>query len=91
MSLLTGTSFEMAESVVRAFLTSLMCVDTNAHVTVTVCRGWSGVAMALGKLPVPGQGPVGAGGRGGLFGHFTLIYRFSTLSPSLWERRPDID
>ena len=52
--------------------------------------------MALGKLPVPGrhtiwitvgQGPtalaVGAGG--GLFGHFTLIYPFSPLSPSLWE------
>ena len=52
--------------------------------------------MLLGKLPVPGrptiwitvgQGPsalaVGAGG--GLFGHFTLIYHFSFLSPSLWE------
>ena len=50
------------------------------------CRGWSGGAMVLGKLPVPGrptiwmivgQGPtalaVGAGG--GLFGHF-----YSTLS-----------
>ena len=52
--------------------------------------------MVLGKLPVPGrptiwitvgQGPtalaVGAGR--GLFGHFTLIYPFSPLSPSLWE------
>ena len=51
--------------------------------------------MVLGKLPVPGrptilitvgQGPialaVGAGG-GGL-DIFTLIYRFSPLSPSLW-------
>ena len=50
----------------------------------------------LGKLPVPerptilitvGQGPialaVGAGG-GGL-DIFTLIYPFSSLSPSLWE------
>ena len=57
--------------------------------------GWSGGAMVLGKLPVPGrptilitvgQGPialaVGAGG-GGL-DIFTLIYPFS-LSPSLWE------
>ena len=52
--------------------------------------------MVLGKLPVPvgptiwitvGQEPtalaVGAGG--GLFGHFTLIYPISPLSPSLWE------
>ena len=52
--------------------------------------------MVLGKLPVPGrptiwitvgQEPnalaVGAGG--GLFGHFTLIYPVSPLSPSLWE------
>ena len=51
--------------------------------------------MVLGKLPVPGrptilitvgQGPsalaVGAGG-GGL-DIFTLIYPFSSLSPSLW-------
>ena len=50
--------------------------------------------MVLGKLPVPGrptiwmivgQGPivlvVGAGR--GLFGHFTLRYLFSPLSPSL--------
>ena len=49
--------------------------------------------MVLGKLPVPGrpaiwisvgQGPtalaVGAGG-----GCLTLIYPFSSLSPSLWE------
>ena len=56
-------------------------------------EGWSGGAMVLGKLPVPGrptilitvgQGPialaVGAGG-GGL-DIFTLIYPFS---PSLWE------
>ena len=58
--------------------------------------GWTGGAMVLGKLPVPGrptiritvgQGPtalaVGAGG--GLFGHFSLVYPFSPLSPSLWE------
>ena len=59
-------------------------------------RGWSGGAMVLGKLPVPGrptilitvgQGPialaVGAGG-GGL-DIFTLICPFSSASPSLWE------
>ena len=59
-------------------------------------RGWSGGAMVLGKLPVPGrptiwitvgQGPtalaVGAGG--GCLDIFTLIYPFYSLSPSLWE------
>ena len=59
-------------------------------------RGWSGGAMVLGKLPVPGrptiwitvgQGPtaltVGAGG--GYLDIFILIYPFSPLSPSLWE------
>ena len=58
-------------------------------------RGWSGGAMVLGKLPVPGrptvlitvgQGPtalaVGAGG--GCLDIFILIYPFSPLSPSLW-------
>ena len=53
--------------------------------------------MVLGKLPVPGrptiwitvgQGPtalaVGAGG--GCLDIFTLIYPFSPMSPSLWER-----
>ena len=52
--------------------------------------------MVLGKLPVPGrptiwktvgQGPaalaVGAGG--GCLDIFTVIYPFSSLSPSLWE------
>ena len=56
--------------------------------------GWSGGAMVLGKLPVPGrptiwitvgQGPtalaVGAGG--GCLDIFTFIYPFSPLSPSL--------
>ena len=64
-------------------------------------RGWSGGAMALGKLPVPGrptiwitvgQGPtalaVGAGGS--CLDFFTLIYPFFPLFPSL-GRRPDID
>ena len=59
-------------------------------------RGWTGGAMALGKLQVPGrptiwirvgQGPtalvVGAGG--GCLDIFTLIYPFFPLSPSLWE------
>ena len=59
-------------------------------------RGWSGGAMVLGKLPVPGrptilitvgQGPnalaVGAGG-GGL-DIFTLIYPLSSFSLSLGD------
>ena len=61
----------------------------------TISWGWSGDAMVLGKLPVPGrptiwitvgQGPtalaVGAGG--GCLDIFTLIYPFFPLSPSLW-------
>ena len=61
-----------------------------------ISRRWSGGAMVLGKLPVPGrptilitvgQGPtalaVGAGG--GCLDIFTLIYPFFPLSPSLWE------
>ena len=60
-------------------------------------RGWSGGAMVLGKLPVPGrptilitvgQGPtalaVGAGG--GLFGHFYSHLSFlSSFSLSLGD------
>ena len=60
-------------------------------------RGWSGGAMVLGKLPVPGhptiqiavgQVPtalaIGAGG--GCLDICTLIYPFTPFSPSLWER-----
>ena len=63
---------------------------------VHLLRGWSGGAMVLGKLPVPGrptilipveQGPialaVGAGG-GGL-DIFTLVYPFSSFSLSLGD------
>ena len=65
-------------------------------VEIRLWGGWLGVAMVLGKLPVPGrptilitvgQGPtalaVGAGG--GCLDVFTLIYPFFPLSPSLWE------
>ena len=68
------------------------------HATSPYKQGWSGGAMVLGKLPVPGrptilitvgQGPtalaVEAGG--GCLVIFTLmiIYPFFPLSPSLWE------
>ena len=61
---------------------------------ITFRREWSGGAMVLGKLPVPGrptilikvgQGPIAlAVGAGGL-DIFILIYPFFPLSPSLWE------
>ena len=52
--------------------------------------------MVLGKLPVPGRptiwitvgkGPtaLAVGTGGGCLDIFTLIYPFSSLSPSLWE------
>ena len=58
--------------------------------------GWSGGAMVLGKLPVPGrptilmivgQGPIAlaVGAGGSCLDIFTLFYPFSPLSPSLWE------
>ena len=69
------------------------CMRTNIVVDRWV---WSGGAMVLGKLPLPGrptilitvgQGPtalaVGAGGS--CWDIFILIYLFSPLSPSLWE------
>ena len=62
--------------------------------------GWSGGAMVLGKLPVPGrpsiwitvgQGPTAlAVGAGGFVWTFLLSSIHSPLSPSLWGR-PDID
>ena len=59
-------------------------------------RGWSGGAMVLGKLPVPGR-PTSldksraraycscSSAGGGCLDIFTLIYPFSSLSPFLWE------
>ena len=70
--------------------------EISTYLGVCDNRGWSGGAMVLGKLPVPGrptilitvgQGPialaVGAGG-GGL-DIFTLIYPFSSFSLSLGD------
>ena len=60
-----------------------------------ITRGWSGGAMVLGKLLVPGrptililvgQGPIAlAVGAGGGSLDILLSSIFSPLSPSLWE------
>ena len=58
--------------------------------------GWLGGAMVLGKLLVPGhpiiwiivgQGPtaLATGAGGGGLDIFSLVYRFSFLTPILWE------
>ena len=70
--------------------------STTSVTGLCLVERWSGGAMVLGKLPKPGrptiwitvgQGPtalaVYAGG--GCLDIFTLIYPFSSLSPSLWE------
>ena len=82
-----------ANSTKQRFHLYLVELDKSFHFHV---GGWSGGAMVLGKLPVPGrptvlitvgQGPialaVGAGG-GGL-DIFTLIYPFSSFSLSLGD------
>ena len=69
---------------------------SNTMFILPILSGWSGGAMVLGELPVPGrptiwitveQGPtvlaVGVGG--GCLDIFTLIYPFFPLSPSLWK------
>ena len=57
-------------------------------------QGWSGGAVVLGKLPVPGrptnwitvgQGPTALAVGAGCLNILTLIYPFPPLSPSLWE------
>ena len=63
--------------------------------------GWSGGAMVLGKLPVPGrptiwmivgQGPIAlAVGAGGVVWTFLLSSILSLLLLPLFGRRPDID
>ena len=77
-----------------------MCVKGQGH-SLTLVKGhsdfgWSGGAMVLGKLPVPGrptilitvgQGPItlAVGGGGGGLDIFTLIYPFSSFSLPLGD------
>ena len=80
---------------VKGYNTLMVVLDLGKDTTMGIW-GWSGGAKVLGKLSVPGrstvlitivQGPtalaVGAGG--GCLDIFTLIYPFSSFSPSLWE------
>ena len=73
-------------------------LEQHCHCAIAfiLWRGWSGGAMVLGKLPVPGRATiliiVGLGsialavGTGGVCSEiFTLLYPFPPLSPSLWE------
>ena len=73
-----------------------ICIHAIGYVLLDniLTWGWSGGAMVLGKLPVPGRpNNLGysrarvncafSGCRWGLFGHFSLVYHFSLLSPSL--------
>ena len=64
-------------------------------------KGWSGGAMVLGKLPLPGrptilitvgQGPTAlAVGAGGVVWTFLLSSILSVLFLPLFGRQPDID
>ena len=76
--------------------TNIQLVPVPESMSSKSARGWSGGAMELGKLPVPGRPTYLDHSRAraycacsvcgwGLFGHFSLVYHFSFLSPSLWE------
>ena len=71
-------------------------IQQHHQIRLVSRRGWSGGAMVLGKLPVPGrpttwiivgQGPIAlaVGAGGGCLDIFTLLCLFASLSPSLWE------
>ena len=70
--------------------------NNNNNNVLIQSGGWSGGAKVLGKLPVLGRPTNLDYSRAraycacsrcgwGLFGHISLIYHFSFLSPSLWE------
>ena len=78
------------------FLTCFVRITTRNSMNPISQMGWSGGAMVLGELPVPGrptiwmlveQGPIvlAEGAGGGCLDIFTLLYLFSSRSPSLWE------
>ena len=68
----------------------------NVYFCFKINSGWSGGAKVLGKLSVPGRPTSLDNSRAraycacsrcarGLFGHFSLIYLFSSLSLSLGD------
>ena len=74
---------------------AILMSSLNIH-SIMLGRGWSGGVKVLGKLSVPGRPTSLDDSRSraccacsrcgwGLFGHFSLIYISSFLSPSLWE------
>ena len=74
----------------------LLSINSLFFLPLSGKRGWSGGAMVLCKLPVPGrptvwiivgQGPtvLAGGAGGGCLDIFSLVYHFSFLTPSLWE------
>ena len=74
----------------------LFYLSAPTHPCLLSYWGWSGGAKVLGKLSVPGRPTSLDDSRAraycacsrcgwGLFGHFSLIYLFSFLSPPLWE------
>ena len=95
MALQRGLGFKMKYTLKFLLQKRLVQVLKIWYVAFPGSWGWSGGAMALGKLPVPGrptiwtvgQGPIAlaVGAGWGLFGLFTLLYPFSPLSPSLWQ------
>ena len=86
-------------SVAKACVSSK--VQYRAVFLYFVFKGWSGGAMVLGKLPVPGrptilisvgQGPTAlAVGAGGVIWTFLRSSILSFLFLPLFWRRPDID
>ena len=76
-------------------------IGAGAFINTDTVPGWSGGAMVLGKLPVPGrptiwmivgQGPIAlAVGAGGVVWTFLLSSIFSLLFLPLSGRRPDVD
>ena len=90
---LASTLFYFISNIAVCIFLLRECEQSNS---LTTTRGWSGGAIVLGKLPVSGrptiwitvgQGPIALaeGAGGGCLDIFTLIYPFSSLSPSLWE------
>ena len=82
-------------------LTELKAIGEHFSMLSYSSLGWSGGAMVLGKLPVPGrptiwiivgQGPIVLSvGAGGIVWTFLLLSILSLLFLPLSERRSDID